>query len=155
MNKIKVFSTVVMTTLMSWLGVLAVPVLMLVACNLIDYITGLFASPFRQEKISSYKGIKGIIKKVCMWLLVVIGVFMDTLIQYAIDTAGIDIKISFVVATTVAIWLVVNEIISILENLVDIGVKIPPFLMPIVKYIKHQVEEKAEIIEDKGDEDVN
>ena len=144
-----------MTTLMSWLGVLAVPVLMLVACNLIDYVTGLLASPYRQEKISSYKGIKGIIKKVCMWLLVVIGVFMDILIQYTIDTAGIDIKIPFVVAITVAIWLVVNEIISILENMSDIGVKMPPFMMPIMKHIKHQVEEKAELIEDKGDADVN
>ena len=42
-------------------------------------------------------------------------------------------------------WLVVNEIISILENMVDIGVDMPPFLLPIVKYIRKQVEEKANI----------
>ena len=50
-------------------------------------------------------------------------------------------------ATIVAVWLVVNEIISILENLIDIGVKMPPFLMPIVKYIKKQVEDKAKLAE--------
>ena len=41
----------------------------------------------------------------------------------------------------------VNEIISILENLVDIGVDLPPFLMPVVKYIKKQVEDKAKLAE--------
>ncbi len=34
--------------------------------------------------------------------------------------------------------------ISILENLVDIGIALPPFLMPIVKRIKKEVEELGE-----------
>ena len=50
-------------------------------------------------------------------------------------------------ATVVAVWLVANEIISILENMLDIGVTMPPFLMPIVKYIKKQVENKANLPE--------
>lgn len=64
-----------------------------------------------------------------------------------IETAGIAITLPFVVATVVAVWLVVNEIISILENMIDIGVDMPPFLMPIVKYIKKKTEETAEIVE--------
>lgn len=44
-------------------------------------------------------------------------------------------------ATLVAVWIVVNEIISILENMIDIGIDLPPFLMPIVKRIKKEVEE--------------
>lgn len=87
-----------------------------------------------------------------MWLLVIIGSFMDILIQYAIDTAGIQLVVPFVVATVVAVWLVVNEIISILENMIDIGVTMPPFLIPIAKYIKKQVEEKANIYEEEQEE---
>lgn len=151
MEKIKIMATAVLSTLMSWLGILAVPVLLMVGCNVIDYITGLCAAKYRTETINSYKGIRGIIKKVCMWLLVLIGAFIDILINYAVQCAGIGLTIPFVVATVVAVWLVVNEIISILENMLDIGVNIPPFLLPIVKYIKKQVEEKADF--DMGGEE--
>ena len=72
---------------------------------------------------------------------------MDILIQYAVECVGLGLTVPFVVATVVAVWLVVNEIISILENLIDIGVNMPPFLMPIVKYIKKQVEDKAKLAE--------
>lgn len=80
----------------------------------------------------------------CIWLLVVVGAVVDELIRYATQTMGFNIKIPFIVATLVAVWIVVNEIISILENLVDIGIDLPPFLMPIVKRIKEEVEEVGE-----------
>lgn len=143
MDKVKLTVTAVISALMSWLGILAVPVFLLVGCNLVDYITGLMAAPYRTETVSSYKGIRGITKKVCMWLLIVIGAWVDILIRYAIECAGIEITIPFIVGTVVAVWLVVNEIISILENMIDIGVSMPPFLLPVVKYIKSQVEDKA------------
>ena len=152
MDKLKVTIIAIISTIMSGLGILAIPVFLLVGCNVMDYITGLIATQYRNEVISSYKGIRGIYKKVCMWLLVIIGSFMDILIQYAIDTAGIPLVVPFVVATVVAIWLVVNEIISILENMIDIGVTMPPFLIPIAKYIKKQVEEKANIYEEEQEE---
>ena len=148
MEKVKIMVTAVVSTLMSMLGILAVPVFLLVGCNLVDYLTGLCAARYRTEQISSYRGINGIVKKVCMWLLILIGAWVDILINYALDCAGIGLTIPFVVATVVAVWLVVNEMISILENMIDIGVKMPPFLLPIVKYIQRQVEDKAQVEEE-------
>lgn len=149
MDKVKVTISAVITALMSWLGILAVPVFLLVGCNIVDYVTGLLAAPYREDgTISSYKGIKGIIKKVCLWLLVLIGAWIDILINYAVECTGINLSIPFVVATFVAVWLIVNEIISILENIIDIGVAMPPFLLPVVKYIKKQTEDKAKIVSD-------
>ena len=147
MEKIKAVVIAVISSLMSWLGILAVPVFLLVGCNIIDYITGLLASAYNGKDITSYKSIRGIVKKICMWLLVVVGAWLDVLINYTIHTVGADITIPFVVATVVAVWLVVNEIISILENIMAIGVDMPPFLMPIVKYIKRKTEEKVQIEE--------
>ncbi len=152
MDKIKLAVTAVISALMSWLGILAVPVFLMVGCNFVDYITGLCAAKYRQDQVSSYKSIRGITKKVCQWLLVLLGAWIDILINYAIECAGIEITIPFVVATIVAVWLVVNEIISILENMLDIGVSMPPFRMPIVKYIKQQVEDKAAITESEEEE---
>ena len=151
MEKIKVFFVAVAGALTSFLGVLAIPVYMLVGCNVIDYITGIIASKYRGEKLSSYKGIRGIAKKICQWLLILIGAWVDILIQYAVDNAGIPFKFPFIVAIIVAIWLVVNEMISILENMVDIGIDMPPFLMPIVKRIRQATEDAAKKEEEKND----
>lgn len=150
MEKMKLYFITIMSILMSWLGILAVPVLLLVGCNLVDYFTGLCAAKYRTENINSYKGIKGIIKKVCMWLLIAVGAMVDALINYAAATIGISITLPFIVATIVAVWLICNEIISILENMLDIGVELPPFLLPLAKNIKKKVEEKTEIEEEEN-----
>ena len=145
MNKLKSVFIVFFSTISSWLGILAIPVAALIICNLFDYATGLMASKYRNESINSYKGFRGIAKKICMWLLVGVGAMIDWLIIYAGNTVGISIPVSFLVACVVAVWLIANEIISILENMVDIGVSIPPFLIPLVKNIKKQVEDKTTI----------
>lgn len=144
-TKIKAFFTAVFAFISSMLGVLAIPVMLMVACNLIDYITGLMASSYRNEDINSYKSIKGIIKKVCMWLLVVVGGIVDQLIIYASNVIGFEIPFNFLVACIVAIWIICNELISILENIQDMGVTIPSFLKPIIKNIKSQVTEESKI----------
>ena len=143
MDKIKTVLIVAVSIVMDFLGILAIPVFLMVGCNIIDYITGLMASKYREEQISSYKGIRGITKKVCMWLLVVVGSFIDVIINYAAQYMGIGFKIPFIVATFVAVWIVVNEMLSILENIIDIGVVLPPFLMPIVRLIRKEVESVA------------
>ena len=68
-NYIKAFFTGVFALISSMLGVLTIPVILMVACNVLDYATGLMASTYRSQDINSYKSIRGIMKKVCMWLL--------------------------------------------------------------------------------------
>ena len=128
--------------------------MLLVACNIIDYITGLLATPSREEKVSSYKSIQGIIKKIAMWLLVVVGAIIDELIIYSIDTIGLSVPFTFLIACIVSIWLICNELISILENIADIGIRLPAFLQKIVYYIKDQAELKVDIENDNDSEDV-
>lgn len=148
---IKAGFTTVFAFVSSILGVLAVPVILMVACNIIDYATGLMASPYRSQDINSYKSIRGIMKKVCMWLLVIVGAVIDQLIAYAGNVVGYTFPFTFLVACIVAIWIICNEIISILENIKDMGVIIPGFLEPLVRNIKSQVEDKMEIDEDQED----
>lgn len=144
MKEIKAFFVMIFSAISAWFGVIAIPMFILIALNIADYITGLVASKYRCQQITSYKGFRGIAKKVCMWLLVAIGGVVDWLIMYAGDTIGIDIKFKFVIACVVAAWLICNELISILENIKDIGTPLPTWLVKITKNIKSQVEEKAE-----------
>ena len=85
MNKIKTIFIGVFTTIFSFLGILATPIFLLLGCNIIDYITGLAAAAYRNpdvlRPITSYKSIKGIAKKVCMYLLVIVGWMVDTMIR--------------------------------------------------------------------------
>ena len=88
-NALKAVVTGIMAFLSSILGVLYIPVLLMVACNIIDYATGLMAAKYRPDGgISSYKSIRGIQKKVTMWLLVVVGAIVDQLLKYASGALG-------------------------------------------------------------------
>ena len=148
MEKVKVAIIGFFAVISSWLGTLAIPVYVLVACNVIDYITGITAAGVQKQQISSYKGIVGIAKKVFMYLLIIVGVFIDMMLQYMFNSLNIPIALPFIVGCVVACWLVFNEMISILENLNDIGVPMPPFLMPIVKRLRNTINKKGEDIKD-------
>lgn len=148
MDKVKLVIVAFFASVTSLLGNLAIPVYVLVGCNVIDYITGITAACVRNEQVSSYKGIIGIAKKVFMWLLIVVGVFIDVMLGYMFKQLNFPIVLPFIVGCVVACWLVLNEIISILENLNDIGVPMPPFLMPLVKRIRGTVEKKGKDIEE-------
>ncbi|MBQ4100256.1 MAG: phage holin family protein [Oscillospiraceae bacterium] len=134
-----------MATLSALIGSLAIPVLILVILNIIDYITGIVAAPYRGEERNSNKGFRGIAKKISMWLLIVVGGIVDWLIIYAGEAVGISVSLKFAVASAVAIWLICNEIISLLENISDIGVPLPAFLNKIVSWIKAETENKADL----------
>lgn len=153
MDKVeKLGITALITALFSWCGALTVPFLLLVLLNLIDYATGLCAAKYRSERVSSYKSLRGIAKKICMWLLVIVGGAMDWLITYTADTIGLNLEVSFVVAIIVCAWLMCNEVISILENMLDIGVKLPPFLLKLTERIRGSLEDAAELPDDKDSE---
>ena len=110
MKHIKPIITAIGSTLSSLLGVLYIPTLLMVLCNIIDYATGLMAAKYRADgTISSYKSFRGIAKKVSMWLLVVVGAIIDQLILYASQTAGITLPFTFLISCIVAIWITCNE----------------------------------------------
>lgn len=140
-NLLKKIVGAISSVLSSMLGILYIPVLLLVTCNIVDYTTGLIAAKYRDDgTISSYKSFRGIFKKISMWMLVVVGVVVDQLLKYTTDTIGLKFPFQFLIACIVAVWLICNELISILENIKDAGVNIPAFLLPLVKNSKSQTE---------------
>lgn len=151
-NQVKAVLTMVFAFISAIFGVLAIPVMLLVACNVIDYITGLMASKYRAQDINSYKSIRGIFKKVSMWLLVMVGAIIDEMLLYTSTSIGWKSPVTFLIACVVALWLICNEIISILENIQDMGVRIPAFLQPLVKHIRSQVEEQVKVDNDSEGE---
>lgn len=135
-TKCKAAVSLLLGTLSAWLGVLAVPVYVLVLCNVIDYATGIAAAWKRGEKVNSHTGIRGITKKVCMWLLVAVGGILDWLLLYTGESLGLEIHLPMLAASLTAVWLICNEVLSILENMKDIGVPLPGFLGKLVSMVQ-------------------
>jgi toxin secretion/phage lysis holin len=127
----------------AWFGILAIPMVILIVLNIIDYITGISAAHSRGQNISSKTGIAGIKKKVGQWCLVLIGYLIDIMLTVGISSTGFTSPVSCIVATLVAAWLIFNEIISVLENLGDIGVPVPGFLLSLSKKLKAEIEDKG------------
>ena len=129
--------------LSAYLGILAIPVVILVAVMIIDYASGMLKA-WVTRSLCSRTGVVGIIKKVGYLLVVCVAGVVDWLVTCGIVQVGIDIDVSFCFGLIVTIWFIINELISILENLAKIGVPLPGFLTRIIHKLKVAVENKSE-----------
>lgn len=122
---------------------IAIPLVFLILVMVIDYITGMIKAWINAD-LSSKTGIKGIVKKVCYLLVVCVAAVVDWLLASGLQKVGITVEINYLFGVIVSIWLIINELISILENLATIGVPMPAFLTAIVRKLKVAVENNAD-----------
>lgn len=121
---------------------------------IIDYATGMTVA-WQEHQLNSRIGVKGIIKKISYGGLVAVAMGVDWLIWYIANqmpTIEFGVQSSFYFGALVCVWLIINEMISILENLKKIGVPMPVFLEKIVNRLKITVDEESE---EKKDEKGN
>lgn len=142
-NIIQATISVVLGALASYFNVLLIPVLVLVAVMIIDYATGM-TSAWKSGELESKTGLIGILKKVSCLVLVAVGGVVDYLISAGLAAANVEISITYCCGLIVCVWLIINELISILENLAELGTPIPKFLVNIVRRLKNTVENKTD-----------
>lgn len=147
-NIIQATVSVAIGALISYFNILLIPILVLIAVMLIDYITGL-TSAYRNGELKSKTGLLGILKKVSYLVLVAVGGVVDYLICSGLATAGFDFGVTYCCGLIVCVWLIINELISILENLSELGTPIPQFLVKIVHRLKDSVDSKTDYDTDK------
>ncbi len=115
----------------AWLGGIGVSghiLFALLAANLLDYATGVFAAA-KHNKISSAVGLRGIYKKLGIWAGVLVAFIADYILHYGGASIGITVTNGALLTPTVTLWFVANELISVLENLAKAGVRLPGFLL--------------------------
>lgn len=126
-NKFSSFLSIICTTITSIFGVHWVLFFGYFILNVFDYFTGTLKAKIKKKESSS-KGLIGIVKKVCYWILIAVAF----LISYLLIDIGncININLDFVILFgwfTLA-CLIINESRSIIENLIEIGIDVPIFL---------------------------
>lgn len=97
---------------------------------LLDYITGI-AKAFINNKVNSTLGAKGIIKKVGYLCVITVSVLLDHLLN-------MDGAIRSLVLTI----FIFNEILSILENSSEMGVKIPEIIYKSLEKLNNNQDDK-------------
>lgn len=121
---IKNIGSAILTVFVYLLGGFDIALQSLIVVMIIDYLTGI-ASAFYNKELSSKAGLKGIIKKVCYLLIVVLSVIIDNLT----GQAGI-------IRTLVIYFFVANDGLSIIENLAELDIKLPQKLIDSLEQIK-------------------
>lgn len=152
---IKAVITTILTFVAEKFGGLGYVLLMLTVLMLMDYITGLIASSVEKIQgvdgggLSSKKGLTGILKKVLYIIVVGVAVVIDILLYISTDIVNVQLPAVALFSTLVCIWFILNEMLSILENVERIGIPIPTWLTKIVGLLKNKVDTKAQTAVEK------
>ena len=132
---IKIIFGGIITAVSGFLGGMDGIMYALLAFITIDYITGVAVAVKRHE-LSSEVGFWGLVRKVCILMLVGIAHYIDCYVTQNGD----------VVRTVVSMYYIGNEGVSILENCGNLGLPLPPKLIAAMAQIKETGEKS-----DKGD----
>lgn len=143
-TELKIVCATVLTGIFAYLRMIEVPISVLLTFMLLDYVTGLTAA-WVNCRISSRMSILGIIKKVMYLALIAVGIGADWVIKFGLSAAKIQLEYGYFIGLLITIWLILNELISILENIGEIdGIEYPGFLKDILSHIKKSIEQNGE-----------
>lgn len=129
--------------LSAYMRVMFVPLVVLIGVMIVDYMSGMLKA-WGNEELSSRVGLRGIVKKLSYLMLVCVAGVVDWLLWSGLRQVGISLDFGFCFGLIVTIWLIINELISILENLEALKVPMPGFLSKIIKHLQTAVEVRAE-----------
>lgn len=135
------------------LGIIYPALILFILLMIMDYISGMLAAKKellehpnnRKLGWNSKKGLMGIYKKIGYMLTVLVAISTDYVIFVFIGEIGFTYKQNTLFGLLVLVWFILNELISILENVGRMGVKLPKFLVKTLTEIRNNVDEKNDI----------
>ena len=115
-----------------------IPVIMwvLIAMMTLDYVTGLMtgmmgvSSKTEGGKLSSRAAFDGLMRKIMIFLVVILSVLVDLAVQY-----GAGVTFNAVTGAT-CLWFIASEGVSVLENAAKLGVTIPGILRKALELLQ-------------------
>lgn len=137
--------------LFNWFGILLYVILILIGMMFADYITGMMAS--KREAIdhpddpsygwNSAKGAIGIFKKVAYMFVILVALAVDYIIRKVAAEVGLQISFKTIFGLMVAVWYLLNEMLSIIENAGRMGAPVPDWLTRYISVLKNKIDDKG------------
>ena len=116
--------------------------------NIADWLTGWYKSR-KNKKESSSVGLKGALKKLGYWIIIAVAFLMSTVfVHLGKDILGINLDFLMMIGWFTLACLMVNEVRSILENLVECGYNIPAVLINGLEIADKMINKES------GDDDI-
>lgn len=120
--------------------------------NFGDYLTRWMAARLTGTE-NSKAGWVGILKKLGYWVMIALGFGMSIIFIEIGNTIGLNLEITTFIGWFVLATLIINEIRSILENLVEAGYKVPIILIKGLEVANKAIDGKIKI-SDEGIETI-
>ncbi len=139
MDRLKIVLGGIIAAVSGFLGGMDGIMYTLLAFISIDYVTGVMAAAKKRE-LSSEVGFWGIVKKVCMIVLVGVAHFIDVYVMQSGD----------IFRAAVALYYIGNEGLSLLENIEALGVKLPRKLVDALRQIRDENDKNETAREKSG-----
>lgn len=122
--------------------------------NVIDWLSGWYKSHKKKEE-SSKVGAIGAMKKVGYWAIVAVAFTIGNVFsQLGKDVFGISLDFLHMIGWFTLSMLMINEARSILENFVELGYKVPNFLIKGLAVTEKMINSKIDI-PDTDDEETD
>ena len=113
-------------------------------CTVLDYVTGIIKARFLHKESSSV-GLKGIIKKLGYWIIIAVAFLVsDVFVRMGRDLWQMDFSFMEFIGWFTLGSLCINEIRSILENLVESGLHVPKLLTKGLDVAEKMLEKQDE-----------
>lgn len=140
MEKFKLIIIGILSILISYLNKISLLLFILLFLNLLDIITGIFRTIYFKEKFKFNVFIWGFIKKISMYFLITIGLIIDIVMDYTVENLNLSISLPEMFGGLIAIWLILNEQLSILKNLILINIPMPDFIVNTIQKFKKNID---------------
>lgn len=100
----------------------------------LDVITGLIKCQAVGIKITSQKGTRGFWKKMALITALAFGVFLDAFVPQMLGVVTVELPFQLPIGTMVACYIVLNEGISVFENIYAVNpIALPPWIKKLLE----------------------
>lgn len=143
MDRVKLSTTLVLSVITAFAHKYAAIVIFVTLMVVLDTITGLIASLASGVRITSEKGSIGFWKKMALFAALAFGFLLDYFIPYMVAQVGVDVGFSSVFGLVIGCYIVINEAISVCENLYKCDNDIlPKWVVKALTASKEQVDKE-------------
>ena len=134
--------TVVISTVVAALGGFDSALELLISLILVDMLSGVVYA-IMQKNLSSTELRNGIMRKVFIFLAIFIALKVDMCLLDLSGKTPTFWGISLSIRTLVVIWFCIEELISLLENLANIGVPFPKWVKDVLVQVSDCVDKST------------
>ena len=147
LDKINLLWAATVTLLSALLGEFWYLFVAFAVLNVVDYITGILKARIAHKE-NSVKGFRGIVKKVGYWVVIAIAFFAASGFKDIGIVIGIDLGFTVFIGWFTLCTFIINEVRSVLENLVQMDVEVPTWLIKGLEVADDKIKQIAKSEDD-------